>query len=420
MAKAVGTKSINQIKNFYYDNKKQTGKLGGKLDQKDAANQKSKATDVTSKDEKNQKHDSIVSETVESADPNLNQQPHTPPRHLESSTQQAADVLQMIEQQRQQELLHLHRQKELVEQLHHNANGMVNEPERGGTSPVPGSGIVDSLLARTVDYPGTLKAKEVLQQYLNQQHTHNQQLELQLLHREQQLQQQRQQQQQHHPPQSALHEILARHHQREQPQQHANEEARRLLEHYSRQHGFSSPSFQQHLEAQNRMHHSQYAADHENGSKTDSQSELANIQRLLHLQQLQQNPMLALGQSNHDSQLSSLLRLAASPGSSGISPELLAQLESMNGANRQQSQADQQASEINALLHAQSLLGMSRGGVSGNPLYHGGGGNSRDGTQSPPNHLQHPGVSDAMALLHAMQRGNGGAQHGFGGPDRQG
>ena len=60
MAKAVGTKSINQIKNFYYDNKKQTGKLGGKLDQKNAANQKSKATDVTSKDEKNQKHDSIV------------------------------------------------------------------------------------------------------------------------------------------------------------------------------------------------------------------------------------------------------------------------------------------------------------------------------------------------------------------------
>ena len=122
--------------------------------------------------------------------------------------------------------------------------------------------------------------------------------------------------------------------------------------------------------------------------------------------------------------------LASSSGS-GISPALLAQLESLNGANRSQSPGDQQASDLSALINAQSLLGYANGGgsggVNGNSLFHhnnGGGGNSAtsDRTHSPHNlPQQHPGVSDAMALLHAMQRGdNGSSQHGFGGPERQG
>jgi hypothetical protein len=275
-------------------------------------------------------------------------------------------------------------------------------------------------------------------------------LELQLRQQEQQLhhqrQQQQQQQQQHHPPQSALHQILTRHHQREQSQhqasQHSHEDARRRIEqHHSNLFPHWSPQLLQ-AQAQNRLlpiHQARYAAalqqegggpgSHENGSKTDSQQpDLVNLQRLLQLHQIQQNPMLALGQSNHSNPLSSLMGLASSTGS-GISPALLAQLESLNGANRSPTPGDQQTSDLSALINAQSLLGYANGagsgGVNGNSLFHhnnGGGGNSAtaDRTHSPHNLPQHPGVSDAMALLHAMQRDNGSSQHGFGGPERQG
>jgi len=142
--------------------------------------------------------------------------------------------------------------------------------------------------------------------------------------------------------------------------------------------------------------------------------------------------MLALGQSNHSSQLGSLMGLASSTGS-GLSPGLLAQLESLNSANRNPTQADQQASDLSAIINAHSLLGYANGagsggsslrGVNGNSLFHhnnGGGGSSvaADGTHSPHNLPQHSGVSDAMALLHALQRDNRSSQHGFGGPDRQ-
>ena len=118
--------------------------------------------------------------------------------------------------------------------------------------------------------------------------------------------------------------------------------------------------------------------------------------------------------------------LASSAGS-GISPTLLAQLESLNNANRNPTQADQQkASEISALLKAhQSMLGYANVAGGGGPNLRGGYSAPADGTHSPHNLPQHPGVSDAtaMALLqHAMQSRDGGnSQHGFGAPpDRQG
>lgn len=132
--------------------------------------------------------------------------------------------------------------------------------------------------------------------------------------------------------------------------------------------------------------------------------------------------------------------LSSSAGT-GLSAGLLAQLEGLSSANRNSTQSDQQASDLSALINAQSLLGYANSGgssggggmrgVAGNSMFHhnnGGGGNSgpTDGTHSPRNLPQtlpqHSGVSDAFALLQrAMQRdNNGNAQHGFGGPDRQG
>lgn len=381
-------------------------------------------------------------ELAQNLKPDPNRQSLNPPLHVASSTQpQATEMRNRIELQQQQEMFRLHRQQELdnfqrsseIGIGEHNAHGRVQESmlretesqisqSRNGTSPIPGADVTKTLLSRSANFPGNLKNNEMIQQFLKQQvqqHTHNQHYELQLRQQEQQLHhqrhhqqqhhQQQQQQQQHHPPQSALHQILSRHHQREQSQhqvsQHSHEDARRRIEQHSQQQTISNifPSW-------------------------------PPTSQLLQLHQLQQSPMLALGQSNHSSPLSSLMGLA--PSGSGLSPGLLAQLESLNTANRNPTQADQQASDLSALINAQSLLGYANGagsgggnlrggGVNGNSLFHhntSGTGNSTrvDDTHSPHNLPQHSGLSDAMALLHAMQRDNGSSQHGFGGPDRQG
>lgn len=460
MSKAVGTKTISQIKNFYYDYKKQSGKSGGKAEKKgsvkESSKSKAKTSELSRKDEKNQSDESMASERgksppsaselAQNPKTNPNAQSMTPPPHVVSSTQPqvTAEVQHMIEQ-RHQELLRMHQQELEMQHAHGRLQDSLareaesqSGPSRSATSPIPGTDIAEALRARTADYPGGLQNSEMIQQLLKQQH--NQQLELQLRQQEQQLHHQRQQQQ-HHPPQSALHQFLARHQQREQPQhqasQHSHEDARRRIEQHPQQQSISNmfpawSSASQLLQA----HHAPYAAarqqeggapvPHESGSTTDSQSEIANLQRFLQMQQMQQqNPMLSLGQPNHSNPLTSLMALTSS--GSGISPTLLARIESLSNANRNPSQADQQASEISALINAQSLLGYANGATgAGGPSLRGGGGGvsgnysaAVDGSHSPRN--LPPQVSEqAMALFRAIQRENGGTQHGFGGHDRQG
>lgn len=297
---------------------------------------------------------------------------------------------------------------------------------RNGTSPIPRNEIAERISSRSEEYSG----KSSTEIYRLKQK--NLQLELQLLqHQEQQRHQQQQQrhQQQHHPPQPALHQIFSRHHhphhhQMEQ-QHHASQHPLGMFEQQSQQQQISNffppwspaPQLLQQARAQNRMHHAPYpgtfqqegggTGSHENGAKSDSPSDIANLQRLIQMhqmQQAQQIPSYGLGQSNHNSQLSSLM------GNS----RLLAQLES-------------RSNDQHALINNHSLLqytnnggsdssggGIRGGGAEGNSLFHhsnGGGGNSAptDGTHSPH---QHSEVSNAYALLHS--------QHGFGGPSRQG
>jgi len=181
----------------------------------------------------------------------------------------------------------------------------------------------------------------------------------------------------------------------------------------------------------------------ENGNKSDL-PDIANLRRLIQMQQFHQNPMLTLGQSSQSNQLSSLMGLNSSTGTVH-SAGLLAQLEGLSSANRNPTQGDQQGTDISALANTQSLLRYTNNNNSqlggnntgsgmrvrtGNSIFHhnnSGGGNSApsDGTNSPHNHTQtlpqHNGVSDAFALLtRAMQRENGNNQHGFGASDRQG
>mmetsp|Transcript_49404 Transcript_49404/g.55963 ORF Transcript_49404/g.55963 Transcript_49404/m.55963 type:complete len:169 (-) Transcript_49404:22-528(-) len=158
----------------------------------------------------------------------------------------------------------------------------------------------------------------------------------------------------------------------------------------------ASQLLQAQAQAQNRMHHAQYAAalqqevagSQENGTKPDL-PDIANLQRLLQMQQFQQN----------------LMGLNSSSGTR-ISAGLLAQLEGFGGTNRNSTPVDQQAQgpDISALANAQSLLGYTNNNNSNNNNSNVGG-----------------GVSDAFALLSRhMQRDNRNNQHGFGGTDRQG
>ena len=446
--------------------------VGNKRSENNAS--KSKTSEISRKEDKG-RNDAVkmkesgrtppppsASDLPQFSNTNPNPQSLISPVHGASSTQsEATGVNNILQMQRQRELLSLHRQQEFDDFKRSPEPGLrddkaygrvqesaarESENQVGATrkeaSPVPSNDISETLLSLSTDFHGNLKKQEVIQQFLNQ-HTHNQQLEL-LRQQEQQFQRQQQQ----NPPQSALHQILTRHHRREQshkqPSQHSHEDPRRRLEHHPQPLTNIFPSWppaSQLLQAQNHMHHAQYATasggtrSHENGPKSDSNSEILNLQRLMRLQQLQQNPMLTLGQSNHNSTLSSLMGLVSSTGS-GLSPGLLAQLESLNHTNRNPAQSDQQASDLSALINAQSLLGYTNGAASGggnlrggsvnrNSLFnHGNGvvGNSAraDGTHSPRNLPQHSGVSEAMALLHAIQRDNGSTQHRFGGPDHQG
>ena len=372
LSKAVGTKTISQIKNFYYDYKKQSGKAGLKSDKKGGAKAKSK-------DSKSQDDDS---ESTDRTPPNGRSL--TPPP---GSAQSQAVDMRAIQEQIQQELLLMHRQQELSEAIAREAESQAGH-SRNGSSPIP------------PELSGNELIHHLLKQQ-QQQHTQNQQLEL-LRQHEQQLHHQRQQH-----PQSALHQILSRHHQREPS--HAS------LGHHSQQplssmfQSWPPSSASQLLEAHGRLHPAQLAAlqqEVENGSKGESPSDMASLQRFLQLRQLQKHQQ----QQQHHT-LSSLMGLAGSAPGSGIPPSVLAQLESLSGGNLP-TQADQKASEISALLKAQSMLGYANGGRYPAPA---------DGTHSPHNLSQHAGVSDAMALIHAMQqqRENGGSQHGFGAPDRQ-
>jgi len=476
LSKAVGTKTESQIKNFYYDFKKKSGKSCGKSDKKGAGNRvessapKTKTTESTRKKEKLQQLDETAADRGRSAPA-----PSPPPQPLSSSqvTQQistssaqpmgapaltASSARTPVPEDRsmveQEVLQHQHTQAILGNLLSERGRArvqksMLRETEapplsRNGPSPVPRSNI--ERLSNNVSNVSHELLHRFQQQTIQQQtiqQQKKQRFELQLLqHQEQQLHRQQQRQQQHTPQsafnQSALHQILSRHHhQREQQQhhssQHTHEDARRILEQQSQQQPMSnlfsswSPASQllQQAHAQNRMHHAQFssafhqegggAGSHENGAKPDSPQDIdiASLQRLLHMQQLQKNPMLALGQSNHGSQLSSLMGLGSSAGS-GISPALLAQLEGLTSASRNQPQADVL---LNALSYATS--GSSNGGgVAGNPMFHHGNGGGGNPSPSDGSHSPHP--AETIALLQRMQRESGGSQHGFGGPNHQG
>jgi hypothetical protein len=323
LSKAVGTKSISQIKNYYYDYKKQSGKYTIKSEKKNIKPEnntpKSVSSDFPPQDEDDDIDDVQEDSAAHSVHanppyfPNLGsknlKQLGRPMQHgdatappvagLAGSLRNVADIAQ------REQLLFQDPQDRIGATQRIAPERFVSEPENrvDGVTTAPTDGFVgDSLVAklrasqqglaeRLLTGPTDLSGanqNELLQQLLNQQaqQRHGHQLDVQ--YRQQQQQQQPQQPQQQ--PQSALQQLLSRqHHQREHQQlssQRSLEEARRLLQQPSQSHHQQQvlsnlfPSWStgsQLLHAQNRMQHAQLAAalQQEGGSLGSSVSDLA-------------------------------------------------------------------------------------------------------------------------------------------------
>jgi hypothetical protein len=215
LSKAVGTKSISQIKNFYYDYKKQSGKYRVSSDKKgsrtDTSPKPSAADSSTKNLEENFEPKGNKTETPPQA-PDLTS---VPTEHQPDPTETAS----YPDRNRQEE--------SPFNQLEETERGQ-SETESAVTAPssMQRNELADNFSSDTAEYGGG--NRELIQQLLNQQL--QQQQHQQLGQQQLQLGQQ---------PQSALQQLLSQqHHQREQQQQQQGgqlslEEARRLLQHQS-------------------------------------------------------------------------------------------------------------------------------------------------------------------------------------------
>jgi hypothetical protein len=316
LSKAVGTKSISQIKNYYYDYKKQSGKYTIKTEKKTSKSEnntpKSGSSDFPPQDDGDDVDDVQEDATAHPADvnppyfPNLGSEKQkvlgrslqnvdvaTPPEPaLPTSLRNVSDSAQL-------ENLTFQESQDRIgttQRIAHEA--FVTDPENhldaitssrndgfvGGDGQVANlrasqHGLAERLLSASADFNGGIQ--QLLNQQAQQRHGH--QLDLQL--------RQQQQQQPQQQPQSALQQLLSRqHHQRERQQQASHrslEETRRLLHQQSQSHHqqqqvlsnlfppWSAGS--QLLQAQSRMQQAQLAAafQQEGGSIGSSVSDLS-------------------------------------------------------------------------------------------------------------------------------------------------
>jgi hypothetical protein len=438
LAKAVTTKSLPQIKNFFYDYKKQTERQSNKADKK--------AAKAAAKQEKVKKTDLTASKKRKS--PPLEEHvadPPTPPPSTEPSamllpqddripmaiTQELLNSPHILQHLQHRHLESLQRnqmqqrEQELQELMERNSQ-QYGEAEVRSQSDLSGpqaqAELLEQLLSGSQEYNSELIQLLVSRQQAQQQQRHGS-IDLSL--------QQQQQPQQRSPalrPQSALHRLLSQqHHQREHQQQQQQqvsqlEEARRLLEQQSQQQALSNlfPSLASspHLfqPQQSRLQHAQLAAALQQQDGGSALTDVASIQRLIQLQQQQQrqnNPFLSLGQ-NH-SQLGSLLGLSSSAGS-GISAGLLAGL----GANHAPAQAERAPEDLAALLGRYANVGQLGGGstpqnsqlgAASHHLFRQGGNSAGNATPDG-----NPSVSDTLQLLQRVMQRDNASQHGFGSP----
>ncbi|CAJ1953244.1 unnamed protein product [Cylindrotheca closterium] len=395
LSDAVGTKSISQIKNFYYDYKKQAGKhrlVDKKSHQKVSSKLHKEDLPMESSQEKDQEdhvHASIDRDRCETA----------------LLAQDGNGEIAMASQQNLKETIDGNN----IASMHH---GKVDQVSEHGNA-------------------------ELIKHMLSQQF--QQQQQQQLGHQQLQLNQQ---------PQSALQQLLSQHHQRDHHPalgQLSLEDAHRLLQHqsHSHQHVLSHLvpwlSASQLLQTQSRMQQAQAAAalqqqDSGQLSSASDIADVANLQRLLQMHQVNQNPF-GIAQPNH-SQLHSLLLSNAGLGSSAgsalptssqamtQSANLLSQLEKLSAQGS--SASDSSAENIAAFAAAQRLLGFGNsvqgtGASNGNIPNNSMPGGLGLGLGASPATLEPRGMSDALNLLARSmpipETSNIGSYNGM--PDRQ-
>eukprot|EP00526_Cylindrotheca_closterium_P001446 CAMPEP_0113639856 /NCGR_PEP_ID=MMETSP0017_2-20120614/20916_1 /TAXON_ID=2856 /ORGANISM="Cylindrotheca closterium" /LENGTH=1824 /DNA_ID=CAMNT_0000551105 /DNA_START=3755 /DNA_END=9229 /DNA_ORIENTATION=+ /assembly_acc=CAM_ASM_000147 len=401
LSDAVGTKSISQIKNFYYDYKKQAGKH-------------------RVMDKKSNKQIS------------LKQQKDIPEDRYQGKDQED-QVHASFERDRSEGTL-------LIQDENSDREVAARQELEETNAVIDGSNIA-SRHHEQVEQVGEHGNAELIKHLLSQQLQlqQQQQQQQQLGHQQMQLNQQ---------PQSALQQLLSQHHQRDHHPalgQLTLDDAHRLLQHQSHSHPHVLShlvpwlSASQLLQTQSRIQQAQAAAalqQQDNGqlSSVSDIADVANLQRLLQMHQVNQNPF-GIGQPNR-SQLHSLLLsnagLSASAGSAlpasnqtmTQSANLLSQLENLSAQGS--SASDPSAENIAAFAGAQRLLGF------GNSVQGTGASNGNISNASIPGGLglglgasaasmEPRGMSDALNLLaRAMpipETNNIGSYNGM--PDRQ-
>lgn len=430
LSKAVGTKSLNQIKNFYYDYKKQkqAGKQRPPSDKK--VNGSPKAGDS-------------LDESAESKRAKIEAAPKAP-NLAASPMEQETDLTGALRYSPQEEAVYNQQQG-----MESNLNAENLSSEIAATLPT-------SMLRNELDTGNRELIHQLLNQQLQQQ-KHQQQLEQ---HQQQQLQLGQQ-------PQSAIQQLLSQqHHQREQQQQQqasqlSLEEARRMLQHQSHHQQVLSGllpwvTASQVMQAQSRLPHALAAAALQQEGSLGSISDISDgkfvsvrlgsffmvfqtvlsfsrflspvtsLQRLLQMQQASQNPY---GVNQSSRPLSSLLMSGGlnPSASSGLPPSLLNRLEHLGGS-AQGSTSDSAVENLSALARAQAGM-LGYGGNSQRGAGEGSrpGGSNLGGSAlfrqagASPN-MESAGVSDALSMLaRSIPRAGDGSNHGFGGgmPDRK-
>jgi hypothetical protein len=434
LSEAVGTKTISQIKNFYYDFKKQlsSGKFRSGMEKgsfksgsgnsipggDSASNEESQSTPrrdklMTKKKKKTGVPPSLPKLSAKMTSKKLPSHPAASPTAdialpstgiatsaTSSVTSGQADPQDILPQQdemarNEHQLLlqhyqqqHAHHQRLIADaESHLAASGLSLR------NPVMHSNeLADRLLASNPSFAPSDTAQSELIQHLLQQQQQQQQSHQQHHHQPHQEPQHALHHLQQHETQSSIERFLrGQNVQGDLHHPHLTlEDTRRLLQQQSQNHhGLLShlvPSSQlldHHAHLQNQ---SSISSGLQHDGAVSDLSDGTSLQRLLQLHQ-QHNPV-----TSQRSQLGSLLGLSSSAGT-GISASLLAQLESGFGGGGP-SAAEPPASSLAALSNMQGLLGGGVGPGLG-AHHHNQGSNLTGGFQSGHNSLYHHGGSSS-------------------------
>lgn len=369
ISKAIGTKTSAQVKSYHQEHtKNNSGRNSASIEKKrtkgETKSAKLKSYEVNG--QKNDKNDVIPDEQTvshpiayqlssHSADGLATRASSAEPTRPSVSSQlnlkegnnrMGQELFQRQQEQlerdalikRQQELSHLQRERDQRMHDSHHLRNATQEPRIAASSQSP-----------SMSYSRNFNTNDVIQDLLNQQR--HQQLIQQQQQQQQQLlpHQSFRSQDQQYPQQSALHQILSRHHHQGDQQLASRQPSQPNL--YSQFPQAPVSHVLPQVQPQNRINHAQYSsrshqqeirAGSQDSNKSSEHPEIANLQRLIQMQQFHQN--------SASPSIGSLLGFNSS-ARTGMSTGVLSHLESLS---RNSSESERQGPN-RSITNAQTL-----------------------------------------------------------------